>query len=130
MDSIPVTLRGAEQELEAGPNERPGRVAATAERLIRREVREPPDKEEVGITWKSHVPSQSPLDRPTALNVIALASEGDQEIPARANHVLFVPRVPELFAPAVVTPPLQLLAITSPNSATAMSTRPGTSPRA
>ena len=27
-----------------------------------------------------------------------------------ADHVLFVPRVPELFAPVVVTPPLQLLA--------------------
>ncbi len=27
-----------------------------------------------------------------------------------ADHVLFVPRVPELFAPVVVAPPLQLLA--------------------
>ena len=43
-------------------------------------------------------------------NVIAVGSEGEQEISAHAKHVLFVPRVPELFAPVVVTPPLQLLA--------------------
>jgi len=42
--------------------------------------------------------------------VIAVASEGDEEISAHADRVLFVPRVPELFAPVVVTPPLQLLA--------------------
>ena len=43
-------------------------------------------------------------------NVIAVATEGDEEIGAHADHVLFVPRVPELLAPVVVTPPLQLLA--------------------
>ena len=48
--------------------------------------------------------------RARGANVIAVGSEGDEEIPAQANHVLFVPRVPELFAPVVVTPPLQLLA--------------------
>jgi glutamine---fructose-6-phosphate transaminase (isomerizing) len=48
--------------------------------------------------------------RARGANVIAVGSEGDQEISAHANHVLFVPRVPELFAPVVVTPPLQLLA--------------------
>jgi glucosamine--fructose-6-phosphate aminotransferase (isomerizing) len=42
--------------------------------------------------------------------VIAVASEGDDDIANYAEHVLFVPRVPELFAPVVVTPPLQLLA--------------------
>jgi glucosamine--fructose-6-phosphate aminotransferase (isomerizing) len=42
--------------------------------------------------------------------VIAVASEGDEDIGAYAEHVLFVPRVPELLAPVVVTPPLQLLA--------------------
>ncbi|MGH2672080.1 MAG: glutamine--fructose-6-phosphate transaminase (isomerizing) [Actinomycetota bacterium] len=42
--------------------------------------------------------------------VIAVASEGDEEIERSAEHVLFVPRVPELFSPVVVTPPLQLLA--------------------
>jgi glucosamine--fructose-6-phosphate aminotransferase (isomerizing) len=42
--------------------------------------------------------------------VIAVASRGDGEIGRYAEHVLYVPRVPELFAPVVVTPPLQLLA--------------------
>ena len=35
---------------------------------------------------------------------------GDEAIAKHADRVLFVPRVPELFAPVVVTPPLQLLA--------------------
>ena len=48
--------------------------------------------------------------RARGANVIAVGSEGDQQISAHAKHVLFVPRVPELFAPVVVTPPLQLLA--------------------
>ena len=48
--------------------------------------------------------------RARGANVIAVGSEGDEEISAHAKHVLFVPRVPELFAPVVVTPPLQLLA--------------------
>ncbi len=48
--------------------------------------------------------------RARGARVIAVASEGDEEISAYADHVLSVPRVPELFAPVVVTPPLQLLA--------------------
>jgi glutamine---fructose-6-phosphate transaminase (isomerizing) len=48
--------------------------------------------------------------RARGARVIAVASEGDEEIAAHANHVLYVPRVPELFAPVVVTPPLQMLA--------------------
>ena len=48
--------------------------------------------------------------RARGARVIAIASEGDEEISRHADHVLFVPRVPELFAPVVVTPPLQLLA--------------------
>jgi glucosamine--fructose-6-phosphate aminotransferase (isomerizing) len=48
--------------------------------------------------------------RARGARVIAIASEGDEEISGHADHVLFVPRVPELFAPVVVTPPLQLLA--------------------
>jgi glucosamine--fructose-6-phosphate aminotransferase (isomerizing) len=39
-----------------------------------------------------------------------VASEGDEEIAAYAQDVLYVPRVAELLAPVVVTPPLQLLA--------------------
>ena len=48
--------------------------------------------------------------RARGAKVIAVASEGDHEIAGYANHVLYVPRVPELFAPVVVTPPLQMLA--------------------
>ncbi len=48
--------------------------------------------------------------RARGARVIAVASEGDEEIAKHANHVVYVPRVPELFAPVVVTPPLQMLA--------------------
>ena len=43
-------------------------------------------------------------------NVIAVATEGDQEIHHVAKHVLCVPDVPELLAPLVTVVPLQLLA--------------------
>ncbi len=43
-------------------------------------------------------------------NVIAVATEGDQDIQHVARHVLFVPDVPELLAPLVTVVPLQLLA--------------------
>jgi len=43
-------------------------------------------------------------------DVIAVATEGDQEIAKLADHVLFVSRTHELLAPIVVTVPLQLLA--------------------
>src|SRR5918992_3176257 len=42
--------------------------------------------------------------------VIAVATEGDQEIGKYADHVLFVPHTPELLAPVVVSVPLQILA--------------------
>jgi glucosamine--fructose-6-phosphate aminotransferase (isomerizing) len=42
--------------------------------------------------------------------VIAIATEGDREIEALADHVLFVPRTHELLSPIVVTVPLQLFA--------------------
>ena len=42
--------------------------------------------------------------------VIAVATEGDRQITSLADHVLFVPRTPELLSPVVVTVPLQLLA--------------------
>ncbi|HEX6331347.1 MAG TPA: glutamine--fructose-6-phosphate transaminase (isomerizing) [Actinomycetota bacterium] len=48
--------------------------------------------------------------RARGARVIAVASEGDAAIETVADDVLFVPRVPELLAPVVVTPPLQLLA--------------------
>ncbi|HEX6263163.1 MAG TPA: glutamine--fructose-6-phosphate transaminase (isomerizing) [Actinomycetota bacterium] len=42
--------------------------------------------------------------------VIALATEGDEEIGKLADHVLYVPRTAELLSPVVVSVPLQLLA--------------------
>ena len=42
--------------------------------------------------------------------VIAVATEGDEQIAGIADHVLYVPRTPELLAPVVVSVPLQLLA--------------------
>jgi len=42
--------------------------------------------------------------------VIAVATEGDEEIASLAHHVLYVPETPELLSPVVVTVPLQLLA--------------------
>ncbi|HZD80785.1 MAG TPA: glutamine--fructose-6-phosphate transaminase (isomerizing) [Actinomycetota bacterium] len=48
--------------------------------------------------------------RARGAEVIAVATAGDRHIGEVAQHVLFVPRTPELLAPVVVTPPLQLLA--------------------
>jgi glucosamine--fructose-6-phosphate aminotransferase (isomerizing) len=42
--------------------------------------------------------------------VVAVATEGDREIERLADHVLFVPRTPELLSPVLVTVPLQLFA--------------------
>ncbi len=42
--------------------------------------------------------------------VIALASDGDEEIREAADHVLFVPPAPELLSPILEIVPLQLLA--------------------
>jgi glucosamine--fructose-6-phosphate aminotransferase (isomerizing) len=42
--------------------------------------------------------------------VIALATEGDADIAAKADHILSVPAVPELLSPVVNVVPLQLLA--------------------
>jgi len=42
--------------------------------------------------------------------VIALATEGDTEIPKLANHTFFIPRVPELLSPILEIVPLQLFA--------------------
>src|SRR5215211_7076519 len=48
--------------------------------------------------------------RARGAEVIAVATEGDDRIGDLANDVLLVPRVHELLAPVVVTPPLQFLA--------------------
>jgi glutamine---fructose-6-phosphate transaminase (isomerizing) len=43
-------------------------------------------------------------------DVIAIATEGDEQIGGLADHVLYVPRTHELLSPIVVTVPLQLFA--------------------
>jgi glucosamine--fructose-6-phosphate aminotransferase (isomerizing) len=48
--------------------------------------------------------------RARGAEVIAVATEGDEQIAAYAQHVLFVPQTPELLAPVTVAVPLQLLA--------------------
>ncbi len=45
-----------------------------------------------------------------ASRVIALASEGDKEVPKLADHTLFVPAAPELVSPILEIVPLQLFA--------------------
>jgi glutamine---fructose-6-phosphate transaminase (isomerizing) len=48
--------------------------------------------------------------RARGADVIAVATEGDEGIGEIAQHVVFVPRTPELLAPVVVAVPLQLFA--------------------
>jgi glucosamine--fructose-6-phosphate aminotransferase (isomerizing) len=48
--------------------------------------------------------------RARGARVIAVATEGDPEVGALADHVLEVPATPELMSPVVVTVPMQLLA--------------------
>jgi glutamine---fructose-6-phosphate transaminase (isomerizing) len=48
--------------------------------------------------------------RARGARVIAVATEGDAEVGALADHVLEVPATPELMSPVVVTVPMQLLA--------------------
>ena len=43
-------------------------------------------------------------------HVIAIATEGDQDIEAFADHVVYVPPAPELLSPLLEIVPLQLLA--------------------
>jgi glucosamine--fructose-6-phosphate aminotransferase (isomerizing) len=42
--------------------------------------------------------------------VIALATEGDEVIATKADHIIYIPPVPELLSPVVAVVPLQLLA--------------------
>jgi glucosamine--fructose-6-phosphate aminotransferase (isomerizing) len=48
--------------------------------------------------------------RARGAEVIAIATEGDEQIGTMADHVLEVPSTPELLSPVVVTVPLQLFA--------------------
>ncbi len=48
--------------------------------------------------------------RARGASVIAVVTEGDSELPGIVDHVVEVPRTPELLSPVVVTVPLQLFA--------------------
>lgn len=41
--------------------------------------------------------------------IIAVATEGDEEIAKHANHVIYVPKVRDAFSPITASVPLQLL---------------------
>ena len=42
--------------------------------------------------------------------VLALVTEGDQDLPSQVDHVLYIPEAPEYLIPVLTTVPLQLLA--------------------
>jgi len=42
--------------------------------------------------------------------VIAVATDGDEAIKRKADHVIYVPEVPPLLLPMVLSVPLQMLA--------------------
>jgi glucosamine--fructose-6-phosphate aminotransferase (isomerizing) len=42
--------------------------------------------------------------------IIAVATEGDEFIKTKANHVIYIPATPKLLSPVVATVPLQMLA--------------------
>ena len=46
---------------------------------------------------------------PAAPCIIAVATEGDEEIAKHANHVIYVPKVRDAFSPITASVPLQLL---------------------
>jgi glucosamine--fructose-6-phosphate aminotransferase (isomerizing) len=60
--------------------------------------------------WYEKIISNIEEVRSRGGSVIAIATEGDEHIRDLAEHVLYVPDVPELLAPLVTVVPLQLLA--------------------
>ncbi|MGH6961314.1 MAG: glutamine--fructose-6-phosphate transaminase (isomerizing), partial [Dongiaceae bacterium] len=60
--------------------------------------------------WYDKIISNIEEVRSRGGHVIAVATEGDEHIARIAEHVLYVPDVPELLAPMVTVVPLQLLA--------------------
>lgn len=60
--------------------------------------------------WYDKIVSNIEEVRSRGGHIIAVATEGDEHIRKIAEHVLYVPDVPELLAPLVTVTPLQLLA--------------------
>ncbi len=60
--------------------------------------------------WVEKMISQIEQARSRGGLVIAVATEGDQQIAALADHVLWVPEIPWMLSPVITVIPLQLLA--------------------
>ena len=60
--------------------------------------------------FSGNFPDDGVVQFPLGIFAIALATEGDEAIGAKADHVLTVPEAPELLSPVVNIIPLQLLA--------------------
>ena len=60
--------------------------------------------------WYDKVVSNIEQVRGRGGAVIAVATEGDQQMTELADHVIYVPHVPEALQPLVTVVPLQLLA--------------------
>ncbi len=60
--------------------------------------------------WYDKMFSQIEQTRARGGTVIALAADGDELIPAKADHVLWLPETPWLLSPVTAVIPLQLLA--------------------
>jgi glucosamine--fructose-6-phosphate aminotransferase (isomerizing) len=60
--------------------------------------------------WRGKVLSQVQQVRARQGRIVAVATDGDDEVAAIADHVLWVPDVPALLTPLVTVLPLQLLA--------------------
>jgi glucosamine--fructose-6-phosphate aminotransferase (isomerizing) len=60
--------------------------------------------------WREKMISQIEQAKARGGKVIAVATEGDERIPALADYVLWVPEIPWMLSPVVTVIPLQLLA--------------------
>lgn len=60
--------------------------------------------------WYEKMISQIEQAKARGGQVIAVATEGDELIPALADHVLWIPEVPWMLSPAIAVIPLQILA--------------------
>jgi glucosamine--fructose-6-phosphate aminotransferase (isomerizing) len=60
--------------------------------------------------WYDKMISQIEQVRSRGGTVVAVATDGDEQIPALADHILWIPKTPWLLSPVITTIPLQLLA--------------------
>jgi glucosamine--fructose-6-phosphate aminotransferase (isomerizing) len=60
--------------------------------------------------WYEKMLSQIEQARARGGTIIAVATEGDAQIPSKADHILWVPETPWLLSPVTTVIPLQMLA--------------------